>query len=105
MNRDEILNAAQNNGNKGKEYERFFMLRKDYRAMCIGLLAGIFMVLGKLIFLKQIDTGLAGVIFLIYGLQSIQEGEGVNRKINLILGIISLLMAVITILAYIGELI
>ncbi|MGN0248641.1 MAG: DUF6442 family protein [Lachnospiraceae bacterium] len=103
MNRDEILNAAQNNGNRGKEYERFFMLRKDYRAMCIGLLAGIFMVLVKLIFLKQMDTGLAGVIFLIYGLQSLQEG--LNRKINLVLGIISLLMAVITILAFLGELI
>lgn len=105
MNRDEILNAAQNNGNKGKEYERFFMLRKDYRAMCIGLLAGIFMILVKLIFLKQMDTGLASVIFLIYGLQSLQEGEGLNRKINLVLGIISLLMAVTTILAYLGELI
>jgi hypothetical protein len=105
MDRDEILKSAQNNGNKGKEYERHALLRGDNIAACIGMLIGIVMILAKLWVKKEFDFGVCGIVFIVSCIQSINEGAKFKKWWLIVAGIVEGLIALIMLLAYVGALI
>lgn len=104
MDRDEILKSAQNNGNKGKEYERHSLLRGDNIAANIGMLVCIAMIMTELYIKKQLDYGLCGILFTVTGIQSISEGIKLKKWWLIVIGILEALVATLMTFVFIGAL-
>ncbi|MGB4661753.1 MAG: DUF6442 family protein [Mobilitalea sp.] len=104
MNREDVLKSAQDNGNKGKEYERHSLLRGDNLAANIGMLVCIAMIMSEFIVTKQFDFGLCGVLFTVVGIQSINEGIKLKKWWLVVTGIFEAILATLMIFVYIGAL-
>lgn len=103
MDRNEILQSAQANGDKGKEYERHTRIRSDNIAAAIGVLLCTAMAVLKLIVARKLDFGLFAILFAIDGTQRLVEGKKLHKTVSVIFGIIEELISVIFLAAYIGE--
>ena len=87
MNREDILAAARENGNKTGEYEKQTLLRGDNIASVAGMLLGIILLLVELWIKKEVNMALASVIFTISSIQSIYEGIKLHKKLCIAVGI------------------
>lgn len=102
MEREEALKLMKENSSKGKEYERFALLRGDNLAVCIAMLVGIGMILLKLIVKKEFDFGVCAVVFLATCIQSINEGTKLKKWWLIAFGIFEGLIAFVMFIAFIG---
>ena len=102
MNRDDILAAARENGMKNEEYEKQMLLRGDNLSAVIGMLIGMVLFTTELLVKKEINVGLATMFFTMSAIQSIYEGVKLHKKICIIVGIIIAILAVLSLLLFIG---
>ena len=102
MEREEKLRLMKENDSKGKEYERFALLRGYNLAVCIAMLVGIAMILLKMFVKKEFDFGICAVVFLAACIQNIYEGTKFKKWRFIILGIFEGLIALAMLIAFIG---
>ena len=105
MNRDDILAAARERGNKNDEYERQTLLRGDNVSAISGTLLGIILFLMELLFKKKLNIGLVTLLFSMSAIEFIYEGIKLHKRICVIIGIYIAKLAVVSLLLFIGAII
>lgn len=102
MNREDILAAARENGMKNEEYEKHTLLRGDNLSAAIGMLLGMILFLAEWFVKKEMNIGLATMFFTMSAIQTIYEGVKLHKKICIIVGIFIAVLAVLSLLLFIG---
>ena len=103
MNNEKILEAARKNKNRGKEFEE----NKTNRSYLWGNIVTLF--IGTVLFLLEyfikgtVNKGLLAVAMTFAAVQFLYEGYSVKKIYLIVLGGIMTLIAVIFILAFIGQ--
>ena len=104
MDRDEILKSAQENKERGREFEREEIMRGDDIASYVGMLVGIALILAKLFVLRQFDYGVCAVVFTTCCVEGINEGIRLKKWWMTAGGIFAGLIALLMAIGYIGGL-
>lgn len=105
MEKKDILSAAQKEVDKGKEYDNRMTQRSYQFGAIIALFVGGLLFILEYLLKKSINLGLLAVCMVSYGSQEIYDGTK-NKKIHLIIfGVIQLLIAVFSIIAFIVGLV
>ena len=102
MNREDILAAARENGMRNEEYENHTLLRGDNLSATIGMILGMVLFFVELFVTKEMNIGLATMFFTMSAIQSIYEGVKLHKKICIIVGIFIAVLAVLSLLLFIG---
>lgn len=105
MNREDILAAARENEFKNKEYEKHTLLRGDNLSAVIGMLLAVILFFIEWWVKKDMNIGLATIIFAMSAIQSIYEGIKLDKKRCIIVGIISAIFAVLSLLLFIAMMV
>ena len=103
MDKDAILKAAQNEKNKGKEFEN----REGIRSAALGMAVSCFMTF-LLLLLQYFVKGTVNAGFLAIGVsagaaQYMYEGIKTKKKASLIIGIVASVLAVLFIVVFISQ--
>lgn len=104
MNRDEILNLAKNDSERGKEFEKESLIKSDAIVGYIGILLCIALILINYFAKHDISYDLLTVVFSISAISQIKEGKINERRISMCGGIICAIVAVLFLIVYILEL-
>ncbi len=104
MDRDAILKAAQNEKNKGKEFEN----REGIRSAALGMAVSCFITF-LLLLLQYFVKGTVNAGFLVIGVsagaaQFLYEGIKTKKKASLIIGIVASVLDVLFIAVFISQL-
>lgn len=105
MNNEKILEAARKNKNRGKEFEQKESTRSSLLGTLAALLVGVGLFLLEYLVNNTVNTGLIAVGMTASGAQSLYEGIKVGKLYLIIIGAIQTLIAVIAILAFVGQVI
>lgn len=104
MTDEEILLAAQNKPDKVGEYEREGTRKAAILASCICIALCVVMICLDMWIKKYIDFGKPAILLTFSGVLRVFEGKTSCKKRSLIGGIIELVLAVMCVLLYLGEL-
>ncbi len=105
MEKNDILSAAQKEDDKGKEYDNRMTQRSYQFGSIIALFVGGLLFVFEHLLKKRVNLGLLAVCMVSYGSQGIYDGVK-NKKIHsIIFGIIQLLVAIFSIIAFIVGLV
>lgn len=103
MNNEKILEAARKNKNRGKEFEQKESTRSSLLGTLVALLVGIGLFLLEYFINDTVNIGFIAVGMTASGVQSLYEGLKVRKLYLTIIGAIQTLIALIAILAFVGQ--
>lgn len=103
--KEDILKAAQNNGIKGMEYENRVGTKSSLLGFLVALVVGTCLFLAEFYVKKKWNFALAAVLFTAAGVQMLYEGIRIKSVWRIILGAVQILLAIIFVLAFIGQVI
>mgnify|MGYP000008876308 FL=1 len=103
MNNEKILEAARKNKNRGKEFEQKESTRSSLLGTLVALLVGIGLFLLEYFINNSVNIGLIAVGMTASGVQSLYEGLKVRKLSLTVIGAIQTLIALIAILAFVGQ--
>ena len=104
MNNKDILKAAQDNREEVGEYEKHISNKAVVYGFMFGIIILITMVVIEWVVKKKIDLGKPALLFGISSVIDFYDGIVSKKKMSLVGGIITGLLAVIFFIAYIGVL-
>ena len=102
MDREERMKMMREKP-RGKEYERFTLLKGDNLAACIAGLIGIALIIVKLVAGHKFDFGICAVVFAVTSIQSLNEGIKLRKWWLIVGGIITGLVSLIMIILFLAE--
>ena len=105
MNSEKILEAARKNKTRGQEFENEESDRGNLLGTFVTILVGTILFLLEYYICKSINIGLVAVGMTFVGTQSLYEGTRIKKIHLIIMGAIASLIAIIAILAFIGQVI
>ena len=103
MNNEKILEAARKNKNRGKEFEQKESTRSSLLGTLVALLVGIGLFLLEYFINDTVNIGFIAVGMTASGVQSLYEGLKVRKLSLTVIGAIQTLIALIAILAFVGQ--
>ena len=103
MNNEKILEAARKNKNRGKEFEQKESTRSSLLGTLVALLVGIGLFLLEYFVNNSVNIGFIAIGMTASGVQSLYEGLKVKRHYLTVLGAVQTLIAIIAILAFVGQ--
>lgn len=103
MNREEILLAAQAEKQETGEYENTIARKAIMYGAAVGVMLCTVMLVVELWVFKKIDLGKPTMLFAISGFANLYEGLKCRVKKKIISGIIEMIVAVLSLLLYIGA--
>lgn len=103
MNNEKILEAARKNKNRGKEFEQKESTRSSLLGILVALLVGIGLFLLEYFVNNSVNIGFIAIGMTASGVQSLYEGLKVKRHYLTVLGAVQTLIAIIAILAFVGQ--
>lgn len=103
MNNEKILESARKNKNRGKEFEQKESTRSSLLGTLVALLVGIGLFLLEYFINNSVNIGLIAVGMTASGVQSLYEGLKVRKFYLTEIGAIQTLIALIAILAFVGQ--
>lgn len=103
MNRDELLKAAQAQGEKEGEYERNIYSKGVMLGSALALFSIVVMDIIEYIVFKKIDYGKPAILMLIVSSSELFCGYKIKAKKMIVLGFIYLAMFLVLLGLYIGA--
>jgi len=104
MDRKEILESIQEQPSKSFEYEKNVRMRGDNRAYYISMLVSIAMVIIEYIMQRTVAFGMLTIVFFSSCLQYLFEGCKLRIVWEIVVGVISGIVAFFSLLGFIGGL-
>ncbi len=104
MEKDEILKIAKESG-ENDEMERFSIFKASNLSLLLGMITCVVLFMFRLLLKHQLDTGICVVFFLMSGIHYISDGSRLGKKLDLVIGVISCLVALFFIIVYFAEII
>ena len=103
MTNEKILEAARKNNSRGKEFEQKKSIRSSLLGTFVALLVGVGLFLLEYFVNNSVNIGFIAVGMTASGVQSLYEGLKVKKLYLTVFGVIETLIAVIAILAFVGQ--
>ena len=104
MDRNEILNAAQEDASEIGEYETHISNKALLYGLIVGIVFLLCMICVEWFIFKKIDFGKPSLLFSIAGSINLYEGKVGKSKKSLVGGIVLTLLCLVTLILYIGAL-
>ena len=105
MEKEDILNGAQNERIKGSEFENRIGVRSSLIGFLTALFVGTILCLVELFVKKTLNFGLIALLFTTAGVQFLYEGIKTKSVWRIIFGAVELVLAVFFILGFIWTVI
>ena len=104
MNKEDILKAAQAEASEQGEYETEQGKKSVIIATASGLLLCALMIAFELVKYNRVDYGKPAIIFFMISIMNFYEGIKTNQKKKVILATVEMILAIISLIIYIGAL-
>lgn len=98
MKSDKILELARQSKNRGHEYEQKEMLKSDLLGYFFTILVGLFLFFFEYFSIKSVNLSLAALCMTATGVQTFYKGIKFKKTYTILLGIITMLLAIIFII-------
>lgn len=105
MDRNETLELARKKGIANEEYENHLLHRSEFLASMLGTFLGLVIATVEVCVTKEWNFGLLTVLFATDAFQHIYQGRKLHRKLLIAAGLCMVLLAFVTLLAFIGTMV
>ena len=105
MDRDELLALAREKRTANEEYENHLLYRSEFLASMLGTALGIIIAVIEVCVTKKGNFGIMTVLFSADAFQLIYQGCRLHKKFYVVAGIWMAILAVVTMLAFIGTMV
>lgn len=105
MNNEEILRAAQEQGEANDEFERNVIRKGMIYSLVVTVFICVAMCIAEMLIFKKIDFGKPALILFASAFSDLYESSKIKSKKKTVLGIIECVLALGLVILYIGALI
>ena len=105
MKHEEILAAARREKSKGKEFENKTSLRSGIIGMLISLIVGGGLFIIEYCYKGSLNWGFLAIIFAGNSVDRLYEGIKTRKGWLIVWGVVLVLLAIITILAFVNQMV
>lgn len=103
MDKEKILAAAQNNKNRGMEYESKTTIHSSFLGMLVATLVGLGLFLLEYFANGVANLELIAVGFTMIGVQALCEGKKLEKGYLIVIGVVEIVIALLFIMAFVKR--